>query len=52
MADLSSNHRDSYSYQLADIFMGTDRREALDEEFASLMDALDIRIDGEKMGPK
>lgn len=52
MGDVSADHRDSYSYELADIFMGADSREALEEDFTALMEALDIRIDGEKMGSK
>ncbi|TQE97790.1 MAG: D-alanine--D-alanine ligase [Spiribacter salinus] len=52
MAELSSNHRDSYSYQLADIFMGATSREALNSDFAELMAALDIRIDDERMRPQ
>ncbi|PQO24798.1 D-alanine--D-alanine ligase [Rhodobacteraceae bacterium WD3A24] len=44
MGDLSPNHRDSYSYELADIFMGADSREDLQRDFDALMAALDIRI--------
>ncbi len=52
LGEMSADHRDSYSYELADIFMGANRREDLDSDFAALMEALDIRIDGERMGPQ
>jgi biotin carboxylase len=38
--------RDSYSYELATIFMAADSRSALHEHFRRCRDALDIRIDG------
>jgi len=51
LRELSDNHRDSYSYQIADIFMGADQHQALEENYAALMEALDIRIDGERISP-
>jgi hypothetical protein len=39
-------HRDSYSYELATIFMAADTREALHANYRRCREALDIRIEG------
>ncbi len=41
-------HRDSYSYELATIFMGTQRRADLHEMYRRCRAALDVHVDGER----
>ena len=42
-------HRDSYSYELATIFMGADRRADLMENYRRCRAALDVQIDGARV---
>jgi len=42
-------HRDSYSYELATIFMGAQRRADLHEMYRRCRAALDVHVDGERV---
>jgi biotin carboxylase len=42
-------HRDSYSYELATIFMGAQRRADLQEMYRRCRAALDVHVDGERV---